>query len=119
MVEEVLGRARPRGQLRRGGTIVSGVHLTLASESAPRAPGRDRADGRGGYVPPAAASSSRAPAARARVPVTSGAPRTVSAASQSQLNELRAQLAEVAEHSQTVEKERDFYFDSTWILPRE
>ncbi|ORX33824.1 calponin homology domain-containing protein [Kockovaella imperatae] len=68
----------------------------------------------GGVVPPSAPSSSRAPAARpAGVSRTAGvgAARSGSAASTGQLNDLREQVAEMQAHCETVERERDFYFD--------
>lgn len=42
-------------------------------------------------------------------------PRTVSAASSSQLQELRGQLAEMQAHCEALEKERDFYYSSRFI----
>lgn len=71
--------------------------------------------GRAGGVVPTAPPPSRAPAAASRTTsrtaISSGGPRTVSTASSAQMNELRAQVAEIQASCDGLEKERDFYFD--------
>ena len=41
-----------------------------------------------------------------------GGVRSISGASNTQVTELRNQLGEMQQHCETLEKERDFYFDS-------
>jgi hypothetical protein len=75
---------------------------------------------RGGQGVVSVPSTSRAPSGTAsargttRTPLggAGGAPRAVSAASSAQLQQLTAQVAEMQAMCESVEKERDFYFDS-------
>jgi hypothetical protein len=60
---------------------------------------------------PPIASTSRAPAARARVP-TGTAPRAASNASNIELQNIRNALADVEGQAEGFERERDFYFES-------
>jgi len=60
---------------------------------------------------PPIASTSRAPAARARVP-TGTAPRAASNTSHIELQNIRNALADVEGQAEGFERERDFYFES-------
>lgn len=82
----------------------------------PPAPLTSRRGGQAVVSPP---STSRAPSGTSargttRTPLggAGGAPRAVSAASSAQLQQLTAQVAEMQAMCESVEKERDFYFDS-------
>jgi len=78
-----------------------------------------RADSSGGYVPPAPApTASRTASAASRARAPAGAPRTVSSASSAQVMELKNQLADITNACAATEKERDFYFDSGYSIPR-
>ena len=76
---------------------------------------------RGGIIP-TAPTTSRAPppAARSgtRTPISAGM-RSVSTASSAQMNELKAQFSGLQAHCESLEKERDFYFDSGFCLDQE
>ena len=75
------------------------------------------ADIRRGGIVPSAPPPSRAPAASSRAngraPISAAGSRNVSTASSAQMNGLRAQVAEIQASCDGLEKERDFYFDST------
>ena len=69
-------------------------------------------------MPAPGPSTNRAPTSRpvaARTPA-SGAARSVSTASNAQLQALNAQVQEMQLHCESLEKERDFYFDSESAL---
>ncbi|RSH93849.1 hypothetical protein EHS25_006498 [Saitozyma podzolica] len=91
--EEVLGRAQPWCGIRRGRAIRRPRSRLRPSTS--RAPSGTSARG-----------TTRTPLGGA-----GGAPRAVSAASSAQLQQLTAQVAEMQAMCESVEKERDFYFD--------